>query len=232
MESSTRIADKVTTALKALGRGTRQAHRPSVQADFGVYTADLRSVVKDFKARLKEADGEFVHDLGLKLLRKNVTECRQVAYELISAHKGARELLDQGRVEALGQGIDNWACVDNYCSYVAGRAWREGRIADSVVENWIRSPDLWWRRAAVVCTVALNTKSKGGKGDTTRTLRICEALAGDQEIMVQKAISWAIRELVPWDREAVEGFLENHGDRVSKLVKREVERKLRTGKKN
>ena len=96
----------------------------------------------------------------------------------------------------------------------------------------MRLPDVWWRRAAVVCTVALNTKSKGGKGDTVKTLRICEALADDQEIMVQKAISWAIRELVPWDRAAVESFLAKYGDRVSSLVKREVEKKLRTGKKN
>jgi len=113
---SSDLADEITSSLKALGRGSRQGHRPSAQDDFGVYTADLRSVVKDFKRRLKDTDGETVHEIGRHLLKKNVTECRQVAYELISAHKAARELLDKDRVEELGQGMDNWACVDNFCS--------------------------------------------------------------------------------------------------------------------
>jgi 3-methyladenine DNA glycosylase AlkD len=50
--------------------------------------------------------------------------------------------------------------------------------------------------------------------------------------MVQKAISWALRELVARDRKAVERFLAAHGDAVSSRVRREVLRKLRTGKKN
>ncbi len=132
----------------------------------------------------------------------------------------------------LGQGLDNWACVDNFCAYIAGIAWLHGRIPDAVVERWAVSPDLWWRRVAVVCTVALNNKSRGGAGDTARTLRICQTVLGDPEIMVQKAISWALRMLVPWDRCAVEDFLERNRDEVSKLVLREVTRKLRTGKKN
>lgn len=226
------VADEITFALKAMGRGSRQEHRPSAQEDFGVYTGDLRKVVRDFKGRLKDADGETVHEIGLRLLGKQVTECRQVAYELISGHKAARELLDVERVERLGRGLDNWCCVDNFCAYIAGRAWLEGRIPDAVVERWAVSPDLWWRRVAVVSTVALNNKSRGGTGDTSRTLKICQTLVGDREIMVQKAISWALRMLVPWDRRAVEDFLERHRDQVSKLVLREVTRKMRTGKKN
>lgn len=226
------LADEITSALKALGRGTRQGHRPSAQADFGVYTADLRAVVRDFKNRLKAADGETVHEVGRHLLAKKVTECRQVAYELISGHQGARELLDQERVEALGQGLDNWCCVDNFCYCIAGRAWREGRLEDDVIQHWVRSPDLWWRRVAVVSTVALNTKSQGGKGDAKRTLAICRAVVGDKEIMVQKAISWALRQLVSWDRAAVADFLSENDEELSKLVIREVNRKLQTGKKN
>ena len=84
----------------------------------------------------------------------------------------------------------------------------------------------------MVSTVALNTKSKGGTGDTERTLEICQALVEDKEIMVQKALSWALRELLPWDRSAVEGFLATNEQLVSSRVEREVSKKLRTGKKN
>lgn len=226
------LAEEITQALRALGRGSRQGHRPSAQADFGVYTADLRGVVRTYKKRLKPAEGESVYQLALLLIGKNVTECRQVAYELISGHKAAREFLNASRVETLGKGVDNWACVDGFCCYVAGQAWREGKIEDRLVRKWSESCDLWWRRVAVVSTVALNTKSRGGKGDAAKTLEICSRLVADKEVMVQKAISWALRELVPWDCEAVEGFLEEHQTEVSARVRREVTKKLNTGKKN
>ncbi|NOX99123.1 MAG: DNA alkylation repair protein [Verrucomicrobia bacterium] len=107
------IADEIVSALKVFGRGSRQGHRPSAQEDFGVYTADLRSVVRDYKSRFRELDGEAVY-----------------------------------------------------------------------------------------------------------------------EIMIQKAISWALRVLVPWDRRAVESFLATNEKVVSNRVAREVNKKLLTGKKN
>ncbi|MEM8716977.1 MAG: DNA alkylation repair protein [Cyanobacteria bacterium P01_G01_bin.4] len=228
----TQLSKQIMEELKALGRGSRQEHRPSAQRDFGVYTADLRGVVRRHKQSLKSQDAEFVLSLAHSLIDQNVSECRHVAYELIAAHSAARETLDQPTVESLGRGIDNWACVDTFCAYVAGAAWRAGHVPDDMFDSWAASEDLWWRRAAVVSTVALNTKSRGGTGDKVRTLRMCEKLVLDPEIMVQKAISWALRELVPWDRDAVEHFLLAHQETVSARVRREVRRKLDTGKKN
>ncbi|WP_394170700.1 DNA alkylation repair protein [Saccharospirillum alexandrii] len=226
------VADDITQSLQALGRGTRQEHRPSSQHDFGVYTPDLRGVVRDYKNRLATQSAEDVYHVALCLLDKRVTECRQAGYELIAGHKGARESLTPTRIEALGQGIDNWACVDSFCCTLVGRAWREGRVSDATIMRWGKSQDLWWRRAAVVATVPLNIRSHGGVGDTARTLLVCQPLLDDKEIMVQKAISWALRSLVPWDRESVQAFLAEHSDSVSALVRREVTHKLRTGKKN
>ena len=50
--------------------------------------------------------------------------------------------------------------------------------------------------------------------------------------MVVKGLSWALRELVPRDREAVVGFLEEHDGVLAARVKREVWNKLETGLKN
>lgn len=226
------IADDITQSLKALGCGTRQEHRPSSQRDFGVYTPELRGVVREYKRRLASQSAEDVYQIALNLLAKNVTECRQAGYELVAGHKGARTLLTPKRIEALGQGIDNWACVDSFCCTLVGRAWREGRVSDATIMRWSQSLNVWWRRAAVVATVPLNIKSHGGVGDAARTLMVCQPLLDDKEVMVQKAISWALRSLVPWDRESVQAFLTEHSDTVSALVRREVTHKLRTGKKN
>ena len=146
--STQSIADEITRDLKALGRGSRQGHRPSSQRDFGVYTPDLRRIVREYGNRLASHSGVFIYELSLVLLAKNITECRQVAYELIAGHRLARELLTPKKVEALGQGIDNWACVDSFCCTLVGAAWRDNGVSDATIRRWTRSDDLWWRRAA------------------------------------------------------------------------------------
>jgi 3-methyladenine DNA glycosylase AlkD len=66
----------------------------------------------------------------------------------------------------------------------------------------------------------------------TRTLQVCRQLAGDQDDMVAKALSWALRELVVHDPGAVQEFLEKYDHVLSARVKREVKNKLATGLKN
>ena len=79
--------------------------------------------------------------------------------------------------------------------------------------------------------MALNMRSQGDKGDVARTLTICGLLVSDHEDMVAKAMSWALRELVVHDAEAVGEFLTEHVAELSARVKREVRNKLTTGLK-
>lgn len=70
------------------------------------------------------------------------------------------------------------------------------------------------------------------KEDTERTLDICGRLIADRDDMIVKALSWALRELVVWDPNAVRRFLETHGDALAPRILREVRNKLETGLKN
>ena len=122
--------------------------------------------------------------------------------------------------------------MDCFACYLSGPAWREGQIDDQTIEDWATSKDRWWRRAALVSTVPLNVKARGGRGDTPRTLRICSLLIDDRDEMVVKAQSWALRALVARDPDAVRRFLAENESRLPALVRREVQAKLRTGRKN
>jgi hypothetical protein len=95
-------------------------------------------------------------------------------------------------------------------------------VGDELFTKWAGSLDLWWRRAALVSTVAFNVRSLGGKGDTPRTLAICRLLVDDGEDMVVTSLSWALRMLVNFDPQAVEGFLKEHDQVLAGRVKREV----------
>jgi 3-methyladenine DNA glycosylase AlkD len=193
-------------------------------------TARLRAVRREFSKRIALMPANEVIELALRLRGGQVPDF--FPFELILNHPAAMAGLNAKSVEALGEGIDSWVAVDTFACFVAGPAWREGRISDDVIRKWARSNDRWWRRAAVVSTVALNNKARGGRGDTRRTLEICEMLARDRDDMVVKALSWALRELSKRDSPAVKSFLKTHADLLAPRVKREVNNKLTTGLKN
>jgi 3-methyladenine DNA glycosylase AlkD len=122
--------------------------------------------------------------------------------------------------------------VDTFSLYLSGPAWRDHRVPDSLIRSWARSRDRWWRRAAVVSTVALNSKARGGTGDAKRTLMICEMLKADRDDMVEKAVSWALRELAKRDPSSAREFISAHKALLGARVVREVRNKLTTGLKN
>ena len=64
--------------------------------------------------------------------------------------------------------------------------------------------------------MALNLKARGGTGDVARTLPVCRMLAEDGDDMVVKALSWALRAVVPYGREAVEDFLAEYDHRLGR----------------
>lgn len=193
-------------------------------------TPNVRAVRRRYSRKLKAADATLILDLARELLHQHGQ--RWVAYELVAAHPQAFRCLDEARLEALGQGIDSWGAVDSFARTLSGPAWRDGLIAHDAIHRWARSDDRWWRRAALVSTVALNVRSHGGTGDVPRTLAVCHLLAGDPDDMVVKALSWALRELVVHDPEAVRAFLAEHDEILAARVKREVRNKLATGLKN
>ena len=157
---------------------------------------------------------------------------RLTAYELIAHHPSGIASLTPASIRRLGRGLADWGSVDTFACYLAGPAWREGRLPASQLYAWLRSKDRWQRRVAVVCTVALNVRARGGRGDVARALAVCRHVVKDRDDMVVKALSWALRSLVEWDRVAVSAFLVEHQSTLAGRVKREVGSKLRTGRKN
>ncbi|HEX8087432.1 MAG TPA: DNA alkylation repair protein [Blastocatellia bacterium] len=198
----------------------------------GLSTQEVRGVRRSITKELASAPPDLIIELALRLVDNPSFVFRFIAYEVILHHRAALGSLGASEVEMLGRGINSWGDVDTFACYVAGPAWREGQIPDDVIRRWARSEDRWWRRAALVSTVPLNNKARGGTGNTERTLEVCQMLIDDRDDMVVKALSWALRELVKLDPDSVESFLSEHEEKLAKRVLREVRNKLSTGLKN
>lgn len=193
-------------------------------------TPNARAVRHQATRKLRRASPEFVLDLARELLQGY--DQRWLAYELIANHPAAFQRIGEAELAELGRGIDSWWSVDAFARLLAGPAWLQGQVPDELIHRWACSEDHWWRRAALVSTVALNMRSQGGPGDAPRTLAVCHALAHDPDDMVAKALSWALRALVVHDADAVGAFLEEQEAVLAARVKREVRHKLATGLKN
>ena len=188
------IVDEIDSLLRAL---------PNLKVE------NVRVVRKEFSKRLAHSSPQIVIAIALRLLQLDRPgfEYRFVAYELVCHNRSALHSLGEKELELFGQGNDSWGDVDTFSCYLAGPAWREYQVPDELIHRWARSEDRWWRRAALVCTVALNNTARGGSGDTARTLGVCRILVSDRDDMVVKAMSWSLRELSRRDPQAVRDFL-------------------------
>lgn len=193
-------------------------------------TATIRSIRRKYSRLLQGASARIMYELAAELCK--VEGNRWIAYELIQGHPAAFQILGPKELEDLGQGINSWWTVDAFARTLSGPAWLHGQISDHIIDQWSGSRDPWWRRAALVSTVALNVRSQGGQGDVLRTLHVCRNLADDQDEAVAKALSWALRELVVHNAGAVKEFLQEYDQVLAARVKREVKNKLQTGLKN
>ena len=221
MTDSVNVVDELFSRVQALPAPTVPAIRP---------------IRREYSRRLAAASVGNVLAVVQAIVDRSVLEgereIRWMGYEVAHYHRPTLASLDRSVLEQLGASLDSWDSVDVFSLYLSGPAWRNGQIIDEDVHGWARSENLWWRRVALVSTVALNLKARGGTGDVGRTMPVCRMLAADSEDMVVKALSWALRTAVSHDRAAVESFMTEYDHCLASRVKREVGTKLRTGRKN
>jgi 3-methyladenine DNA glycosylase AlkD len=128
-------------------------------------TEQIRKIRREYSRTLDSKDAAFVISLALGLIRTGDVISRIVAYELILNHVAALQSVGEKELVQLGLGMDSWGAVDTFGCYVAGPVWRAGQVPDRLIHSWTQSDDRWWRRAALVSTVPLNNKARGGLGD-------------------------------------------------------------------
>jgi 3-methyladenine DNA glycosylase AlkD len=199
---------------------------PTKMEVLGVTVPNLKLVLKELKEQTRdfaEADKlKLVHEL----VHEDVFEMQQLAFDFLQTDKKLQKYLTPNFIESIELNLDNWLSVDYFGATIVGVAWRENLISTEKVKDYLSSDDFWKRRVAVVSTIALNQKARGGKGDPQRTLEICALVVDDHEDMMVKALSWALRELAKRGTKPVAEFIQKYEDRLHKKVIREVRNKL------
>jgi 3-methyladenine DNA glycosylase AlkD len=193
------------------------------------YTAAAREIRRDVSRQISQEPPATVIQLALHLLDDNSDLLRSFTYELVSHHKLTSDQLTLDDLLKLGKGLNSWVSVDCFATFLSGPMWAQGKLSDETIATWARSPDRWWRRTALVSTVALSRR--GNPDDLRKVAQISALLVEDRDDMVVKALSWALREVAKKHPEEAAGFLAAHKQALAARVTREVNNKLGTGVK-
>lgn len=204
---------------------------PTAMKVIGVTNPNSKIILKELKVITKSFSGREKLELAKELVQTNIFECQHIAFEYIGKDKSALKELTSEDIDDFCINLDNWISVDSFSAYLLGYAWRENKIPTAKVKSFYQSKDFWMRRVAIVATVALNQKARGGTGDAKRTLEICKLAVEDHHDMINKALSWALRELAKIEKEPVVEFVKRNENKLHPRVVREVKRKLETGRK-
>lgn len=209
-----------------------QGNYPTKSRIIGVTVPQEKIVAKEIRKELSKISEKERITFLKRMMNTDIFECQHIALEYFEKDKKAFSQLTEKDLDDFAKGLDNWVLVDTYGCLLAGNMWREGMISDKKIISWLDSENFWWRRVAVVSTVSLNQKARGGKGDPIRTLMVCEKAVKDHTDLIVKALSWALRALAVQTPEPVVDFLERHKNSLHKRVIREVSNKLEKGTKN
>lgn len=188
----------------------------STRMHLGVRVPDVRRTVRRYAPRERDdvlavaaelwADGA-VHERCL------------AAVELLVARAGVLVAADLAALEAMLRAAGTWALVDPLAEKAAGDVVARDPAAAAVLDRWAVDPDFWLRRSALL---ALLGPLRSGGGDWDRFRRYADSMVDEREFFVRKAIGWVLRETGKRSPELVAAWLDEHGEHVPGLVRREA----------
>jgi len=115
-----------------------------------------------------------------------------------------------------------WDYVDALASYPLGDVLvSDPRRVSAQMRRWARDPDLWKRRAAILCQLRRKHET-----DLARLYDCLEPNLPDREFFMRKAIGWALRQYAWTDPAEVKRFVKANRARLSPLSVREALKNL------
>ena len=111
------------------------------------------------------------------------------------------------------QSINNWDLVDTSAEHIIGAFLKEK--SKKPLYSLAKSRSLWERRIAIIATFTFIKQN-----DFKETLKIAKMLLEDQEDLIHKAVGWMLREIGKRDLQTEEIFLEEHYNKMPRVMLR------------
>jgi len=126
-----------------------------------------------------------------------------------------------------------WGEIDAICygQFTAEEMLKNYKNWERLIKNLSKSDNINKRRASIVL-LTKPVKQSQDKRLSELAFSIIDRLKNERDILITKAISWLLRNLIQLYREEVEEYLNSNRDVLPKIALRETLNKLRSGRKS
>lgn len=188
----------------------------------GIPMAELRRAAKPFVTEHRRGPAGDLLDLVDELWDEPEREFQYVGVDLLRA--GVRELdgTHLVRIERFVRTLSWWDTVDAIAAHVVGTIVAAERASLAPrMDEWIDDADFWIARTAI-----LHQLRYGADTDADQLFEHVDRRCADTEFFIRKACGWALRQYARHDPEAVRLYVDDRGDRLSGLTRREATKHL------
>jgi 3-methyladenine DNA glycosylase AlkD len=218
------LAREIERALRAAGTPDRalqeKRYLKSSLVHLGATVPSIRKVVMGVRRSRPDLDRAALLDLVQALWGRKIHECRAAAVELLELLGDRLLRADLGGVlERFLRDARTWALVDGLAASVAGPLVERFPSLGATLERWAADGDFWIRRSALLAELI---PLREGRGDFARFGRHADAMLGDPEFFIRKAIGWVLRDTSRRDPKRVAAWLLPRAARASGLTLREA----------
>ena len=190
----------------------------------------VKGLIKAYKDRFEQLSVEQRFELAKMLYRSKNEEHATVALALLVLNKSYIVPAKYSFLSSCVQSFNSWASVDAFCIHIVHDLLVQyPKQTLKLITRWSTAKSIWKRRASMVAF----TKSIGKRGDfIEEMLLISRTLIDDPEVLVRKAVGWALKDHLQADRKRiVEYTLELKKSRKSSVVTNYVMRNMNDSEK-
>lgn len=221
------LIDALRTELRGAGTPDRAVNEKRyLKSDLAFWGASVPAIRKATKRLLRSA-GDLDHDavraLVSDLWGERVHEMRRAAVEVAVLRVDRLILDDVSWVETMIRESGTWAYVDPLAIDVAGPLLARSPGGEAVLDRWATDGDFWIRRSALLTHLR---PLRAGGGDWARFTRYADAMLGESEFFIRKAVGWVLRDAAKARPDLVYRWLLPRADRASGVTVREAVRPL------
>ena len=218
------LIDLIVTALWQRADPSRAPAMQAYMRDqfpfLGVPAPERRAACRDAVRFARTLSENSISDLVRNLFALSEREFHYVACDLVVERARTASPAFLGLHETLLQTKPWWDTVDTLSHGVGTLVIAHPKLI-RVLDRWIEADDRWIVRAALLHQLGAKEQT-----DAIRLFRYCYRRRADSEFFIRKAIGWALREYSYTDPAAVRAFVDELGDELSGLSRREALRRV------
>ena len=199
---------------------------------YHVTNPETRGIARRWVGAHKDVSPDELIDMLDSLFQGRSHDERSFGGKLLECLPGLRRLVKPERLDRWLTGAEGWLEVDSLCqgAFTAGDMLSDWPSWEALLRALASDQDVHKRRASLV----LLTKVVG-QSDDPRLIDLAfeniDKLRGEKDVLITKAVSWLLRDLIKNARRRVEDYLVENSGSIPRIAMREVSNKLRTGKK-